>query len=281
LTRYAVATRDELWSHGRLLERRLSHGEATETDHGVVGTIVATDTRDDALVAQCDHLMAELRRCIVPDARMRLVAEASTEGIAQTITVRHHGHSIVTTPEHLEQDLALLRTAGVPPAGPAASRRLPILWKNGTAAVLLHEAYGHPLEHGHAPLTWPAWLHVEAPLKLRRASFRDVPLLRMTTLTARQANAPFELPAERIEVHLIDGGHYEPLTEVVTVRVAAATIDGIPTGPFTLEQTRAGIARAIQGAHGDPIRYPGVICSREGQELVVGSRAPELLTVFA
>ena len=38
----------------------------------------------------------------------------------------------------------------------------------------------------------------------------------MTTLTASQHHAPFELPERRIEVLLVDGGAYEPLTETVT-----------------------------------------------------------------
>ena len=42
-------------------------------------------------------------------------------------------------------------------------------------------------------------------------------------------------------------------------------------------ESRANIARAFIGASGEPLRYPGVICSREGQELVVGSSAPLLL----
>lgn len=276
MTRFAIATRDELWSHGRLLERRLSHGEAIETNEG----IVASDTRDDALAAQCDWLMEQLRNCVRDDVRMRLVAEVSTEGETQTITVTHNCNSIVTTPQHIVGDVALLRNAGVPPAGQAASRRLPILWKHGTAAVLLHEAFGHPLEHGHANVDWPHWLQIDAPLTMRRATFRDVPMLRMTTLTATQSNAPFELPDERIEIALVAGGHYEPLTEVVTLHIAAATLHGLPLAPFVIEATRAEIFRSVQGARGEPIRYPGVICSREGQELVVGSYAPELLTHF-
>jgi hypothetical protein len=276
LTRFAIATRDELWSHGRLRERRLSHGDAIDTADG----IVATDTRDDALLVRCEELMEHLRACVLPDLRMRLVAEVSTEGETQTITVTHNGNSIVTTPEHIANDIALLRNADVAPAEQAASRR-PLLWKNGTAAVMLHEAFGHPLEQGHADVQWPTWFHIDAPLRMRRATFRDVPLLRMTTLTASQTSAPFELAHEHIEITLIAGGHYEPLTGFVTLHVAAATMNHVPLAPFVIEATREEIARSIRGARGEPIRYPGVICSREGQELVVGSYAPELLTLFS
>jgi hypothetical protein len=50
--------------------------------------------------------------------------------------------------------------------------------------------------------------------------------------------------------------------------------------PFALHVTRAGVARGLRGAYGRPIRYPGVVCSREGQEVVVGCSAPLLLTEF-
>jgi hypothetical protein len=275
---FAGATREELWLFGRLAERRLSHGEAVEE----AGRIVATDARNDALVAACDAEMERLRPCVVEDARVRLVAEATLEGVTGTITVTMQGHSIVTTPEHVVDDVLLLRTAGVPPAGETASRRFPAVWKNGTAAILLHEAIGHPREHEHAELEWPAWLHVDIPLRPRRATFRDVPLLRMTHVLATQTNAPFELPRERIEILLIDGGAYEPLTQTVTIRIAVADlIDANGThrlAPFELTQSRAEIAASLIGATGDPIRYPGVICSREGQELVVGSFAPVMVT---
>jgi hypothetical protein len=72
------------------------------------------------------------------------------------------------------------------------------------------------------------------------------------------------------------------LTESCSVRIAAADLidgdDATPLGPFELHRSRAAIARSLAGARGEPLRYPGVICSREGQELVVESWAPELVT---
>ncbi|HKR63383.1 MAG TPA: hypothetical protein VJZ00_06590 [Thermoanaerobaculia bacterium] len=276
MTRFAIATREELWLHGRLVERRLSHGEAIEKD----GRIVARDTRDDSLLAACDAAMEHLRAHVVQDARVRLVAEASTEGVSATMTVTQHGHSIVTAPEHLDADVALLRTAGVPPAGAAASSPPPLVWKNGTGAILLHEAIGHPREHACEELVLPQWLEVDIALRQRRATFRDIPLLRMQHVKAKQTNAPFHLSEERIEILLIDGGAYEPLTDEVTIHIAAADlIEGDAKrrlAPFALTQPR----RSIQflGATGETLRYPGVICSREGQELVVGSYAPVMVT---
>lgn len=278
---FAIATRDELWVHGRLVERRLAHGRAVGDEHG----IRAVDAGDPLLIAACDAAMDELHACVTPDARVRLVAEAREGELTKTIVVTLAGLSVVTTPEHIAADAALLRSAAASPAeDDTHPRDMPLLWKHGSAAVLLHEAAGHALEHGQAPLELPPWLTIDVPLQLRRASFKDVPLLRMTNVVARQTNAPFALPERRIEITLVDGGSYDPLTELVTVRVAAAQlVDGDDVralAPFTLEEQRATIARSIAGAAGEPLRYPGVICSREGQELVVGSHAPLMLTVF-
>ena len=273
---FSIATRDELWIHGRLVERRLSHGHSFEDERG----IHAADTRDAALVAACDAAMDELHAFIVQDARTHLVAEASSvDGVSRTIVVTLGDRSVVTAPDRCAHDLALLRSAG---QGDAAPRPLPFVWKHGTAAVLLHEVIGHPLEHEQASVELPPWLTVDVPLKLRRASFKDVPLLRMTDVIARQSGAPFAMPEQRIEIVLVDGGAYDPLTESVTLRIAAADlVEGDRTramAPFTIHETRETLARSITGATGETLRYPGVICSREGQELVVGSFAPVLLT---
>ena len=281
MTRFAHAVREELWSRGRRVESRLSHGEAVEDAHG----IIATDTRDDELVMLAEHELERLHALMPDDALVRLVAEASTEALTATMTVRLNGISIVTDPTHAAADIELLRersaderdavkrSGGFEPAGPPASSRptLPIVWKNGTAAILLHEVHAHPLEHFLPPLALPPWLEVEVPLQLRRATFRDIPLLRMQHVRVTQHDAPFELPAEHIEVHLIDGGAYDPLTDVVTLRIASSSI-----GPFTITEPRTNIR--FLGAEGEPRRYPGVICSREGQELVVASYAPTLIT---
>jgi hypothetical protein len=283
LRHFASATRDELWLHGRLLERRLSYGAAVEDERG----IHATDARDETLVAACDAAMDELRACVVGDARVRLVADADSDGVTKTIVVTLANLSVVTSPAHFDSDVALLRDAhaiGLNDGRHPPQPDVPLLWKHGSAAVLLHEAVGHPLEHGQTPLPLPPWLRVDVPLQPRRASFKDVPLLRMTNVIARQQDAPFVLPARRIEIVLVNGGAYDPLTELVTLRIAAARfVDGdrvraLP--PFTIDEPRADVVRAIAGASGEPLRYPGVICSREGQELVVGSFAPLMLTEF-
>ena len=271
MSRFAHAVREELWSRGRLLESRLSHGEAREDEEG----ILATDARDDALVANAERELERLREVMPEGFTLRLVAESRTDGTSGTITVRQGALSIVTTPEHIEEDLALLRgaasrSAGVQPAAPPASSR-PFLWQNGSAAVLLHELLGHPLEHGVEPLALPAWLHAEIPLTMRRSTFRDIPLLRMQHVRVSQTNAPFEVAPDVVEIALIDGGTYDPLTDAVMLRVASSSI-----GAFTIHEPRRRFV--FTGARGEPVRYPGVVCSREGQELVVGSFAPPILT---
>jgi hypothetical protein len=94
----------------------------------------------------------------------------------------------------------------------------------------------------------------------------------MTNLVAR-GNHAFE-PRDAIEVFLVAGGSYDPLTDVVTIDVAVST-----AGAFTISKSRREIAASVGGASGEPIAYPGVICSREGQELVVGSAAPVMVTL--
>ena len=211
MSRFAHAVREELWSRGRLLESRLSHGEAHEDERG----ILATDARDDAFVAAAERELERLRGAMPSEFVVRLVAEAGTVGTSGTMTVRHGALSIVTAPAHIEEDVALLRS--VPPPRAATSRRL--RWNHGSGAVLLHELIGHPLEHRLPALALPEWLEVDIPLTLRRATFRDVPLLRMQHVRAIQHDAPFE-EGDAVEITLVDSGAYDPLTDVVTIHIA-------------------------------------------------------------
>jgi len=260
LTTFSIAAIDELWLRGTLVERLLTHGRAEERGN----EIVAVDARDDALVAECEQAMTRLRAAMPRDAeRVRLVARSDSE---PTMSIEIGGISIVTTPEFVAADVQLLRQ---PPA-PRPLRPAPCVWHHGSAAVLLHEAIGHPRELGMPEIEWPNWLLIDCPMAMRRASFSDVPLRRMTRVVVSHEDAPFALPSPRIDVHLVRGGAYDPLTDVVTIDVA------VPR--FTIRATRAQIAAAIAGARGEPLRYPGVVCSREGQELVVGSFAPLLVT---
>jgi BarA-like signal transduction histidine kinase len=271
---FAIASRDELWLRGVLTESRLTHGQARQSGD----VIDASDVRDEHLVRLCNDAIEAARTTIdaLSKARVRVVARATredgTEAVETTMTVSVAGVSVVTTPMDAMNDYERLRAlVAMKPVVPL--RALPIVWQNGSAAVLLHEAIGHAAEHGRHSVAWPSWLSVEAPLKLRRETFRDVPLSRMTHLIASQRGAPFALPEERIEIHLIAGGAYDPVADLVTIDVAVSN-----AGPFTIRRTRAEIAASLAGATGHPIRYPGVICSREGQQLYVASQAPVMIT---
>ncbi|HEV7425187.1 MAG TPA: hypothetical protein VGQ46_02385 [Thermoanaerobaculia bacterium] len=268
MTTFSIASRDELWLRGALTESRLMHGVATQRGDA----IEASDARDERLVRACESAMHEARATIAPfrDARVRVVVRATNDSdVETTMTIAIDGISVVTTPANALGDYELLhcvRNGSAPRCGP-------IVWLNGSAAVLLHEAFGHAAEHDVAPVIWPGWLSIDAPLASRRETFRDVPLMRMTHLLARQNRAPFALPEERVEVQLIAGGGYDPITDIVTIDVAVSS-----AGAFTIRRSRAEIAASLAGASGEPIRYPGVICSREGQELYVASHAPVMIT---
>ena len=295
-----MVRRDELWVRGALDESRASQGQAI----GRGREIIARDRIEDRNLADklredCDAEMERVRRATLSlkDARVRAIVTATNAEIESTITITMDGISVVTSPDDVAADYAALRRLRRPPTAPPPARPLPIVWRNGSAAVLLHEAIGHAAEHAHSVLEWPRWLRArdvardgrtadlvkgEPPSARRRQSFRDVPLRRMTDLHFEQTGAPFELPAERIEVFLISSGTYEPLSQTISIDVSVADVitakktERLPR--FAFRAARTEVARSLVGAIGDPIRYPGVICSREGQELYVGSRAPVMLT---
>ena len=260
MTLFRIAIRDEVFDDGALIESRVSHGQARQN-----GREIVADDRG------ARDLVPPPLRVALPGARVRVVTRATEDEVSTTIGITKDGVSIITTPEHLDEDLALLGRSAATPGGRRSGPALH--WLNGSGAVLLHEAIGHPAEHGEAPLALPPWLRVDIPLALRRESFRDVPLLRMTNVRVAQEGAPFDLPEERIEIHLLGGGQYDPLTSLVTIHVAVSD-----AGAFDIVAPRERIARSLLGARGEPERYPGVICSREGQELYVGSYAPQILT---
>ena len=286
-----MVRRDELWVRGVLDESRINAGEALERGK----EIVARNRIDDPILHAklrdaCEDEIDRVQRSIagMRDARVRAVVTATTEDFESTVAITLGGVSVVTSSDAALSEYERLKSLLDLGTRHSAPGTLPILWRNGSAAVLLHEAIGHAAEHGHKPLQWPRWLRVrdetrggrtadliagELPHATRRESFRDVPMRRMTNLIAEQIDAPFELSEERIEVHLVAGGAYEPLTEIVTINVAIST-----AGPFTIRASRSAIARSLIGATGDPSSYPGVICSREAQELYVASHAPLMLT---
>ncbi len=310
---FAIVTRDEIWACGSkrtLVQTRLSHGVATTRDR----EIRARDECDGLLLARAESEMTRARAALSSfgEARVRIVAAArrvhEVTSSSASLSIAVAGLSLVSTPEDAQRDYEWLvgaEAAGERKVPLPTYRRIPILWRNGSGAVLLHEAIGHASEHGHFS-EWPRWLSVrdepqdavddtgapamdadlvaEPPRCFRRDTFTDIPLRRMTNVFVRQIGAPFELQDPRIEVELLAGGRYEPLDQSITLHVTAARlIDGGSTrrlAPFTISESRQAVTRALAGAAGASERYPGVVCSKEGQEVLVGSHAPELLTLF-
>lgn len=335
---FALLSRDDVWTldrgRRRHVESRVAQGvaryrssrpaavEATDSLSDLGPEAGGLHKRLEALVSQAAGAVGEIRSAHRVFARTVCSVRKVTaddrhdvrDAITIALTVARGGErlSAVTSPQTLREELRLVENAiGLDPAPATARESLPILWTGGSAAVLFHEAIGHPAEHEHAPIAWPLWLHViddpsvegfgtmnlddtgapVSPRELtmnhggfawRRESFRDAPLPRMTNLIVRQEAAPFALPDARIEIRLLAGGRYEPLTETVTLNVAVAErVDGQSRSrlaPFELRASRTAIAASVLGGSGEPMRYPGVVCSAEGQEIVVGSFAPLILT---
>ncbi|MBW3672356.1 MAG: hypothetical protein KY432_11880, partial [Acidobacteria bacterium] len=250
----------------------------------------------------------------------RMVLSHRIDGDSESLTIvlraetlREDGTSLalLTTPRHLDQDIETLLHLG--------DRRielersdlgsLPVLWASGSGGVLLHECAGHPAGIS-TPAVWPEWLQVvddpsvetfdrpinhsselrradllagEPPSSRRRASFRDHPRHRMSTLVgAAVKSAPFQLPARHIEIELAAGGSWDPLTDQISVNVLSASlVDGKTrrrVAPFLITGDRAQVAGSITGGRGEAIRYPGVLCSEHGQRLPVGTYCLDLIT---
>lgn len=311
---FAIVARDEVWTLGAepaLREQRLSHGQATLAG----GVIVAEDVPDEKLLALCESELA-LATAALPrtgepvTARIVVtIRRAETRVMKETtIALTSRNRSLVTTPQFISADLKLLLDATLAqPELEVQYRGVPVIWANGTGSVLLHEAAGHPAEHGQSVVAWPPWLSVrdepsfefgdtgepvrpvdllagQRPSAARRESFASVPLFRLSNVVARIHDAPMERPERRIEISLVDGGRYDPITDDVTLFISAATlVEGSRRRhlhPFLIHESREAVARSLRGAHGPTVRYPGVICSTEGQEIAVGSHAPTLLTRF-
>jgi hypothetical protein len=216
----------------------------------------------------------------------------------------------VDAPDLLFESLDLLESGGdgVRPDPHA----LPLAWLRGTGAVLFHEALGHPAEAGAPRLKWPPWLRVvddpsheglgamefddtgrriaaadltrgACPMAARRESYRDEPLVRMTNVVVSTAGAPFPpLPDPRLEALLLGGGRWDPVTDLVSIRVIRArrVVAGIAStaAPFTWRAPRTRIPSLLVGGGGPLLAYPGVACGDEGQRIPVGSFAPAIVT---
>jgi hypothetical protein len=144
MTTFAIASRDELWLRGALIESRLMHGVATQRGNG----IEASDARDERLVRACDAAIDDARAtaAALRDARVRVVVRATrendVEAVETTMTIAINGVSVVTMPSDAVADYELLHRA----RNGSSPLRGSIVWWNGSAAVLLHEAFGHASE---------------------------------------------------------------------------------------------------------------------------------------
>ncbi|MGZ7078722.1 MAG: hypothetical protein ACXVJT_04830 [Thermoanaerobaculia bacterium] len=303
-------TRDVVWRDGVAMEDRVSFGEAKQSGR----TIAARDAFDPQLDRSCAAALDALRPLAksVRNGGVRTFASArrvtsvngGDEWTSAAMTVTIGGRSIVTTAEHFATDVARLQSVA-PPASAALVdyREWPTAWHNGSASVLLHEAVGHAAEENAAAKKWPRWLRVrdepqfrlddagnvtraadllaEVPASFRRGTFRDVPIRRMTRVVTYQEQAPFVMPARRIDIHLLRNGHYDPLTDQVVLSVSdAQLVEGRRKErlqPFVIRASRDRIATALAGASGAPVRYPGVVCATDGQKLIVDCAAPLML----
>ena len=294
---FAIVTRDGLWRDGSMIEERLSSGVAEQRGR----VIKASDALDAELARACDARFEEIVRAVGPaKGRIRGIAFARR-------VVSEHGEDVFTSAVITFDGLVVTPEAGVIPSATPPPRSLAtlgmteaLLWSHGSVSVLLHEAIGHAAEEGAPPIAWPAWLQIrdeppfrlddagqiartsnllfEKPASLRRATFKDVPIPRMSRVIIEGEHA-FELPKKYVEVQLASGGRYDPLTDRVSVAVSRAVDEsGEAVAPFVIRTTRERIRAAILGARGESIRYPGVICSSDGQKLVVECFAPAILT---
>ena len=275
-------TRDESWLLDRrmMVESRFIHGSADRRGN----TIEARDDVDARLLAICDRESARLRQALakLQEGRARAVVSArSDEGLSSTVSLTVRDLSVVTTTGDLAADHAfLVDLASAIPSRDADYRSLPLLWRNGSAAVLMHEAVGHSARD-----LAKSWLRVEVPHAMRQQSFSNVPLRRMKTVNVLCVEAGFSPPSPPyIEILLVAGGRYDPLTDRVSLSISAANLITSEAKerirPFEIEESRQSIERALISGGSEVHRYPGVICSSEGQNVYVGSYAPDLLTDF-
>lgn len=314
---FSTASIDESWPDGRRRELRVGWGSARHDDHTIMATDDLPSTEQNELLSQCESeavLWHELLRLFDRQLIARIhVSVRQVEGrppsMTSVATLARPGRedvSVVTTRDDAADDWNRLTFDDR--LGSAVSediRRLPFMWRGGSAAVLLHEVIGHASEERAPALRWPKWLRVrdipfsafddcgeatvavdllsEGPHTWRRESFRDVPLRRMSGLTALAEGSPaIQLPDEYVEIDLVSDGSFDSLTDVARVRVAVAWVVRRDSRrllePFVLRCSRRAVAGALVGMGGDPVRYPGVLCSSEGQTLYVASSAADLLT---
>jgi hypothetical protein len=305
----------------RRLDRGFARTDGSErSGFRVEASSEPSDDESRALGTLLERVPAPELASIPREVSVRVLTRASavsTAGVTscqglQVIALSVGSLSIVTTPRNLPVDLdALLALAAREAVEVVDPDTLPLAWRNGSGAVLLHETVGHPAERGRFSTIVPPWLEVEddpagdlsplevddtgvpvarelltrgrRPSALRRWSHRDVPARRMTNLVARGTNHGLTaLPRARVDVLHVAEGYWDPSTDMVRVHVSAADlVDGhrrVPVEPFVFAAQRGEIFRRLSGWFGDPVRHPGVLCGDEGVSLPVGSMSVGLVT---
>ena len=329
---YASTIRDEVWiaAGGDLtkVSERSEKGLAHTKHRAESVEIEATDSFAgfDAIEAEIESAIGSdvtplvsdiaartgrpLRIRIVRLAR-KVIADRVHDLRSEQLLVLSAGssRSIVTRVDEVDGFRDLLETPEEPPIQLENYRSQFLEWSDGSAAVLMHEAVGHPAEQGRTDVTWPEWLSVsDRPSRLsprgiddcgvrtrdseltvppvslawRRSSFRDAPLRRMSSISVAAHGVIALVPSERVRIRLISGGRYDGLSDMVTLGISAAELvtgrQVIPLSPFTIREKRATVARSLMGQCGPESAYPGVACFDEGQRLFVESRACAILT---
>ena len=334
---FSTCIREELWHHGggqrALRQQRLDVGWSTVRP-GSTTEIQASDSfpssaeRDRLLEASRFHaadFLDPLDEVAAKDPltlrlirRARQVRRGELEVLdGMTLVIVHsRGRGNMTFICRSQDWTGWLKDMAAPVPDTALAMntlppRLPILWCRGTSAVLMHEAVGHPSEHGLPPVSWPDWLEVVddplvpslgehavddageqtrrqdlirggRPTTSRRWSFRDVPAQRMSNLLVKcRTDRTVSVAPRRIEVLATSGGELDSLTDRITISVSSARlVDGAQSQavrPFTFSCTRSELARQLTGFTGPVEQYAGVICSDEGQQLPVGTWGAPLL----
>jgi hypothetical protein len=305
--------------------RRLERGFARGESYGTRGFSIEAETGpfDDTTRTLASELECPETPSLVavsPAVSVRALTRASavsTGGairheLARFFALTDAGLTLIASPDSLATDLAFLAAlARREPSEKVDPDSLPIAWQNGSAAVLFHEAIGHPAERALHPAA-PGWLTVEdspssgelvrigfddvggevtkqvltagaAPAAWRRWSHRDVPAKRLTNLVVTGSGRRLaKLPDTRIDVQLVSDGWWDPSTDAVGLRVVAADlVDGghrSALEPFVYAARRAELFPLLRGWFGELTRHPGVICGDEGVPLPVGSASVGIVT---
>lgn len=189
---------------------------------------------------------------------------------------------------------------------PDEAAKLPLLFRNGTGAVVAHEAIGHPSELAPSPmdLTFEVYDRPcgslfdrdfddrgdrigdanlgagEQPKAFRVGEWRHLPIRRMTNLLLSASEAvnppPRHLAIDLIERATIADGAVH--LHVASAFIVDETIGQRAVRPFSLSFARTSFAE-FRPASLSATTYPGVLCSAEGQRIPVGSRSIDLLFV--